>query len=200
VPSRAESDSFREQVLFRVVEEATQLASGVPLPRTRASFDQLVAASTPRLEPAFTVVTRAIALASSELEATLRATEAASKQPSGVAVGADVRLQLEQLFPTDLLLDVDLSWLQHFPRYLRAARTRLDRAVADPRKDASKLAPFAPLWRAFLAKRALVRDSSAARVLHWKFEELRVAIFAPELKPAIPVSISSLSLALDSLS
>jgi hypothetical protein len=35
--------------------------------------------------------------------------------------------------------------------------------------------------------------------LRWAFEELRVAIFAPELKPATPVSVANLTLALASL-
>jgi ATP-dependent helicase HrpA len=153
----------------------------------------------PRLESAFTRLTAAIAAASAELDRTQRALDSALKQPSGVTAATDVKLQLEQLFPADLLLDVDLSWLEHFPRYLRAAQTRITRAMTDPRKDASKLAPFAPLWHTFLKKRGALLDASAARILHAHFEELRVAIFAPELKPAIPVSIPSVSKALESV-
>ena len=74
-----------------------------------------------------------------------------------------------------------LARLAHYPRYLRAAQVRLGRAVDDPQKDARKLAPFAPVWASFLAKFGAARDQEAAWDLRWDFEELRVAIFAPEL-------------------
>ncbi len=64
--------------------------------------------------------------------------------------------------------------------------------MTDPRKDAEKLAPLAPLWAAFLAKRGAARDQDAARELRWAFEELRVAIFAPELKALGGVSLAKI--------
>jgi ATP-dependent helicase HrpA len=76
---------------------------------------------------------------------------------------------------------------------------RVGRAVTDPRKDADKLAPLTPLWNAFLAKRATVGDHEAARALRWAFEEMRVAIFAPELKPLGGVSIAKIKATLDAL-
>ena len=90
---------------------------------------------------------------------------------------------------------VPLARLEHYPRYVRAAQARLQRAIADPRKDADKHAPFGPLWEAYLAK----RSSEGARELRWSFEELRVAIFAPELKTAEPVSIAKVAAAVAAL-
>jgi ATP-dependent helicase HrpA len=66
----------------------------------------------------------------------------------------------------------------------------------DPRKDADKLAPFSPLWTTFLSRRANARDPEAAREVRWAFEELRVAIFAPELKTPVPVSVAKVAAAL----
>ena len=66
-------------------------------------------------------------------------------------------------------------------------------------KDASKAEPFAPLWRAFLTKRASLRDQPAARRFFFLLEELRVSLFAPELKPAQPVSIAAAAQALAAL-
>jgi ATP-dependent helicase HrpA len=98
-----------------------------------------------------------------------------------------------------LLLYVDLQLLEQFPRYLRAAQSRLQRAVNDPRKDASKAEPFAPIWQAFLAKRSAAREQGIARRLHFAFEELRVSLFAPELKPAPSVTIASVAAAVHAL-
>jgi ATP-dependent helicase HrpA len=198
-PSRAESDAFRELVLMRIVREAFGISDESPLPRTRAAFLELLAAGTPRLEAAFKAVALALASTSAELDKTLRALDAASKQPSGTAAVRDLRAQLDQLFTPDLLESVPLARLEQFPRYLRAAQTRLARAIHDPRKDAEKLAPFAPLWAGFLDRRAHASDRKAALALRWAFEELRVAIFAPELKPALSVSVASLTLAVSTL-
>ncbi|MES1178501.1 MAG: ATP-dependent RNA helicase HrpA [Myxococcales bacterium] len=196
---RSEVEAFRELFLARVVEEAFELAEGAVLPRRKPAFDELLAAGTPRIASAFKRVERATAAASAELQNTLRALASAAKHPSATAASSDIRAQLEQMFPSDLLLTVELARLEQFPRYLRAAQARLTRAIADPRKDADKLAPFAPLWSAFLAKRGSATDRAATRALRWAFEELRVAIFAPELKPASPVSVASITTTLSAL-
>jgi ATP-dependent helicase HrpA len=196
---RAEADAFRELVLMRVVAEAFGLVEGGELPRSKAAFEQVLAHGLPRLSPVFEQTARAIASANAELDKTLRALDAAAKQPSGAAVSADIKAQLEQLFPPELLLRVELQRLEHYPRYLRAAQSRLTRAIHDPRKDASKAEPFAPLWQSFLAKRAAARDQAVAQRLHFAFEELRVALFAPELKAAQSVTIASLSAAVQTL-
>ena len=194
-PSRADVDAFRESVLLRSVEEAFGITADAPAPRSKAEFDALLARGTAQLEPAFLRITRTIAAVSAELDKTLRALDSAAKQPSGAAAVRDLRAQLEQLFPSELLLNVELARLDQYPRYLRAMQTRLARAINDPRKDAEKLAPFAPLWSQFLVKRASASDRQRATELRWLFEELRVAIFAPELKPALPVSAASLAAA-----
>jgi ATP-dependent helicase HrpA len=196
--SRAEVEAFRELFMARVVDEAFGCPA-LPIPRTKPAFDALLATGVPRIPAAFQRVERAVTLASAELQATLRALDSATKHPSSTAASVEIRAQLELLFPPEMLATVELAQLEQFPRYLGAARARLTRAINDPRKDADKLAPFAPLWSAFSSKHALTRDRAAARALRWSFEELRVAIFAPELKPALPVTLTSVALALAAL-
>ncbi len=196
---RSEVEAFRESFLARVVEEAFALGESATLPRNQEAFAALVATGTPRIAAAFKRLERATSAASAELQNTKRALDSAAKHPSGTAASAEIRAQLEQLFPPDLLTTVELSRLEQFPRYLRAAQARLTRAIVDPRKDADKFAPFAPLWSAFLNKQSRANDREAARALRWAFEELRVAVFAPELKPAAPVSLASLTVTLSTL-
>jgi ATP-dependent helicase HrpA len=135
----------------------------------------------------------AIARASTELDATLKALRSAAKHPGARGAIAEIAAQLEVLFPPDLMAWVPVGRLEHFPRYLRAVQARLGRAIADPRKDSEKLAQVAPLWAAFVAKETTARDRETATALRWSFEELRVAVFAPELKTAGPVSVSKLA-------
>jgi ATP-dependent helicase HrpA len=196
---RAEVEAFRELFLMRVVEEAFDFGQGAALPRNKPAFDALVAGGLPRIAAAFKRLERASAAASAELQSTLHALDAAAKHPSGTHASVEIRAQIEQLFPRDLLANIELLRLEQFPRYLRAARARLTRAIADPRKDADKFAPFAGPWGAFLSRQASASDRDAVRALRWAFEELRVALFAPELKPAAPVTLASVTLALSAL-
>jgi ATP-dependent helicase HrpA len=197
--SRAEKEAFRGVFLARVLDEAFACSDGARVLRNKTEFDAALALGVPRMAPACTRVERAVVAASAELQNTLRALAAAANQPSGTAARAEISAQIELLFPPDLLSEVELARLEQFPRYLRAAQARLARAITDPRKDADKLKPFAPLWQKFLLARAPARDRDAECALRWSFEELRVAIFAPELKPALPVTVGSVALALEAL-
>jgi ATP-dependent helicase HrpA len=82
---------------------------------------------------------------------------------------------------------------------LRAAQLRLGRAILEPRRDADKLEGFALVWKTFLDKRAQARDPAALLAVRWRFEELRVAIFAPELEPLRGVSMASVARAVEAL-
>jgi ATP-dependent helicase HrpA len=198
-PARGQADAFRALVLARGVDEAFKLAPGAPLPRTKAAFEALVREGSPRIELAARDWANAVVATSSELAATLAALKAASKGPSGAAAVRDIRSQLGHLFPANLIEWIAFVRLLNYPRYLRAAQARLSRAVANPGKDAEKAAPFTPLWETFLARRATVRDQEAAQELRWAFEELRVAIFAPEVTTPVSVTVAKVGAALAAL-
>lgn len=199
LPSRTDNEAFRAMVLSRIAGAAFGLHDDAALPRDKATFDRLVAAGAPRVDQAFRLFVDAIKPVSTELDRTLSALRTASKHPSGRAAVLDMHAQLDHLFPVDLIETLPLARLEHFSRYLRAVQARLARAVTDPRKDSEKLAPFAQLWAAFLAKRGVVRDQGAAHELRWAFEELRVAIFAPELRTPVPVSLAKMTAAVAAL-
>jgi ATP-dependent helicase HrpA len=200
MPTRAETEAFRKGLLERIVDVAFRLDdAAVVFPRNKAAFDRVLAAGAPRIDPAFRVFAEAMKPAAAELDKTLGLLRNASRHPSGQKAIVDIYAQLEHLVPPDLLAWVPLAQLEHYPRYFRAAQARLQRAISDPRKDADKHAPFAPLWTTFLAKRTKARDLEAALDLRWALEELRVAIFAPELKTPVPVSVPKVSAALSAL-
>jgi ATP-dependent helicase HrpA len=197
-PSRTEDEAFRAVVLTRILDDAFALHDG-ELPRTRRDFEARVGSGAARIAPAHRLWVEALAAIASELEGAMRALKTASQHPSGTNAVKEIRAQVDLLLAPDLVAVEPLVTLRQVPRYLRAAQVRLGRAVTDPRKDADKLAPFAPLWAAFLAKRGSFRDRDAARELRWAFEEMRVAIFAPELKPLGGVSIAKIKASLQAL-
>jgi len=106
--------------------------------------------------------------------------------------------QLRELLPDALLLDCDLAQLAAYPRYLQGIRLRLGRALNAPPKDADKLRPLLPLWQALVARREALEPEPYER-LRWAFEELRIATFAPELKPAYPISVEKFRAMLQAL-
>jgi ATP-dependent helicase HrpA len=105
----------------------------------------------------------------------------------------DVRQQLARLLQPGFLARTPWERLQHFPRYVKAAGLRLEKLRADPARDAQRMAELAPLeqaWRRQLASRAKLGGPAGAELeqFGWLLEELRVSLFAQELKTPVPVS------------
>jgi len=195
MPIRGAEEAFRARLVLRILDDAF----GADVPRTKAAFEAMLANGLPRLSASARTFSDAVTAASVELDRTLAALRSAVKHPSATLAIADIRAQLDCLFPDDLVAHVPLAVLQQFPRYMRAVQARLGRAIADPRKDLGKLEPFAPIWRAFLAKRDSVRDRESLASVRWDLEELRVSLFAPELRTPRPVSVAKVSAALAAL-
>jgi ATP-dependent helicase HrpA len=109
------------------------------------------------------------------------------------AVHDDVASQLTHLAPPELLRRTPIVRLGHIARYLKAIQIRLQRQAHDPPKDQQKAAQVVPLWQSYVARSDELRSRgrSAAEIddVGWLIEELRVQIFAPELKTAVPVSL-----------
>ena len=110
---------------------------------------------------------------------------------------ADIRQHVARLLAPGWIARTPWERLQHLPRYLKAASLRLDKLRADPGRDARVAAEMAALEQPY-------RRESAARARHgpqsaefvqfgWLLEELRVSLFAQELKTPVPVSLKRLS-------
>jgi ATP-dependent helicase HrpA len=186
--TRARNDVFQETLLGRIVDAAFGLEGDAPLPRTKEAFSAQLSAGLSKLDGLFRVFTSSLSIVALELDKTVEALRDAAKHPSGRAAVLDLQSQVEALVPEDLLATISLARLDHYPRYLKAARTRLQRAVVDPRKDADKLAPVAALAASFAEKKKRAVDRAEIEEVRWLFEELRVAVFAPELKTPVAVS------------
>jgi ATP-dependent helicase HrpA len=127
---------------------------------------------------------------------------ALEKKLNGVAKGfpapaEDVKQQLARLLAPGWLARTPWERLQHLPRYLKAASLRLDKLRADPVRDARLAADLAALETPY-------RREAAARLRHgalqpefeqfgWLLEELRVSLFAQELRTPVPISAKRLA-------
>jgi len=117
-------------------------------------------------------------------------------------VNDDVQAQLARLVPKRFITSTPWAQLAHLPRYLKGITMRLEKWRADPARDASRLAELRPIeqryWRT-LADRKGVVDARLDE-FRWLLEELRVSLFAQELRTPQPVSVKRLEKAWGQLS
>jgi ATP-dependent helicase HrpA len=118
------------------------------------------------------------------------------------AVVEEIRVQCAELLPKDFVEATPFERLAHFPRYLKAAQLRIDKLRADPARDARLAQQFAALYKPWERERLARRSRGAPdpwlEDFRWLLEELRVALFAQELKTPMPVSVKRLQKAWES--
>jgi ATP-dependent helicase HrpA len=117
---------------------------------------------------------------------------------------ADMREQLAWLMPANFLEAAPPQFLAHLPRYLRAMSIRLTKLTnAGLPRDRQLMGEVRGLLRALEQRRAAdaARGRSNPQLVQvwWMLEELRVSLFAQELKTPTPVSIQRLQKQLDAI-
>jgi ATP-dependent helicase HrpA len=117
-------------------------------------------------------------------------------------VTQDIRQQLEWLLGKNWIERTPYERLQHLPRYLKAISVRLEKLRANPSRDAQQLAQLLPLQQQWQRRLSDHSGGTDARLddFGWLLQELRVSLFAQELKTPVTVSVKRLQKALDALS
>ncbi len=113
----------------------------------------------------------------------------------------DMRAQCEWLLDNEWIARTPYERLQHMPRYLKAVNVRLEKLRADPARDARQLAQMQSLQQAWLRKLAAQQGKRDPRLedFGWLLQELRVSLFAQELKTPVIVSVKRLQKVLESM-
>lgn len=105
----------------------------------------------------------------------------------------DITQQLSHLFYKGFLWHTPKNWFFEYQRYLNAIITRLDKAPQGIHKDRLGLSLITDLWQ-FHSERlkkdgvAEFEGNLAWQEYRWMLEELRVSLFAQNLKTRMPVS------------
>ncbi|WP_375003478.1 ATP-dependent RNA helicase HrpA [Aeromicrobium sp. CTD01-1L150] len=121
----------------------------------------------------------------------------ADVSPGDDEAGEDVRAQVSWLVFEGFVREVGRAQLRRLPVYLRAARRRLDNPTAPPAHDVQDLeAELHEITEGWSPLRRLAPDVQQAR---WALEELRVSLYAQNLRTAHPVSHKRVRAMLDSL-
>jgi ATP-dependent helicase HrpA len=173
-----------------------------PLPRSERAFAEQVKRARVRLpavaEGAFALL-GAIAAAYQALSQRLAAL------PSGARrLAADVLAQRDALLAPGFFAATPWQQLVHLPRYLQALDRRLAKYPENPARDVKQAQAVAALWERYRereeALRARGRHDPALDAFRWLLEELKVSLYAQELRTPIPVSYKRLEKAWKALS
>lgn len=160
--------------------------------RTQAEFIRRAAAAWKRLSPVareMEQLTREILAGYHDVSRQL----SEDAPPAWLPAFVDMRRQLAMLMPKDFLLSTPPQWLPHLPRFLKAMDVRLRKLRnAGLNRDLANLATVEPFVRMYRERSVEHRKRGIAdpelMTFRWMLEELRVSLFAQELKTSIPIS------------
>ena len=193
-------DDLRDDMLLAISDRA--FIGEDDLPRTNDEFMTLKQRARTRL-PA--VVDGSSRLAAAIAQEYLALTQKLNALPPNMArVKKEVEEQLALLLPKKFFSQTPWERLQHLPRYLKALKLRLDKYPSAIDRDAKSAQNVQMVWQRWQDKvsnlrKANLEVSEALADYRWLIEELRVSLFAQELKTPFPVSTKRLDKVWDDL-
>ncbi|MCO4889127.1 ATP-dependent RNA helicase HrpA [Cupriavidus sp. WGtm5] len=185
-------EMLREQIVMLALERACMQA---PLPRNDAEFNARKDEGRTRLSLLAQEIARLAGAILAEYAGLPRKLLQAKPFPGA---HADMEAQLGRLMGKRFIDETPYTQLVHFPRYLKGIAMRVDKLKGDPARDSQRLQEMAPLvqqWqRAEKQLRTQGRGGEDARLeeFRWMLEELRIALFAQELRTPVPMSVKRL--------
>jgi len=195
-------DALIDQILNLALERAFM---GEPLPVNAEQFAERLQAGKPRLALIAQEISRH-ALNALQAHADLQKKTASAKAVSPAA-HADIQTQMQGLIFPKFVAEIPYAQLVHVPRYLKGIAMRIDKLRSNPSRDAqcqkdweSVARPWQKLMQGSkgAASYAMAEDH-ALTDFRWQLEELRVALYAQELKTPTPMSLKRLEKVLASL-
>ena len=119
------------------------------------------------------------------------------------AAHTDISLQLGELIYPDFVMNTPYEQLIHLPRYLKGIAVRVEKLRGALVRDQENQNNFTQLQRQWLKiqqNQGFIATNQQQKIqeIRWQFEELRIALFAQELKTPVPMSIKRIEKILSS--
>ena len=185
-------DDLRDDLLDAIADRA--FIGEDPLPRTAKAFEAQRARARARLAAVAEGAMRLLVGIAEEYQR-LSARLASSKGPLA-RPAADIRAQLSRMIYKGFLSATPWEQLSQLPRYLKAMQLRLDKYGNSPERDAKHTDSIAALTKRYEERLDKERKAGVnnpkLEEFRWALEELRVSLFAQELKTPYPVSYKRL--------
>ncbi|HEY8100361.1 MAG TPA: ATP-dependent RNA helicase HrpA [Burkholderiaceae bacterium] len=186
-------EELRDQIIGAGLERA---CLQVPLPKNAAEFNQRRDEGKSRLNLLVNEIARLVGQILAEyytLPKKLQGIKAHAQ------AAADMQSQLEALIGKRFIAETDYANLTHYPRYLKAINVRLEKLRADPARDARLMAEWMQVAQPWQRAQKDKHGGQGGRggdpkmtEFRWLLEELRVSLFAQELRTPMPVSAKRL--------
>lgn len=186
-------EDLREDLLTAIADRA--FIGDDDLPRTNDALMKLKQRARARLPAVTEAITKQAQLIANEY---LALVNQQAKMPATMnRLKRDVESQIGLLVYKGCFSQTPWEYLQHVPRYLRALKLRIEKQPANPERDGKHASSIGVLWQRWQDKVSALsnahRDVPTALLdYRWLIEELRVSLFAQELRTPVPVSIKRL--------
>jgi ATP-dependent helicase HrpA len=182
----------QEELRDQIIQKAIDIAClQDPLPTDAAAFNKRKDEGKSRLTLLVNEIARLVAQVLTEFHGLPKKLQGVNPQAA-----VDMTTQLQGLVNKRFLLDNEYAQLAHFPRYLKAINVRLEKLRADPARDAKLMGEWTQAATHFLraGKDRLAGKNTDPKMVEfrWMLEELRVSLFAQELRTPMPVSAKRL--------
>ena len=190
--SMMSADDLKEDMLTTIADRA--FVGEDDLPYTNDAFIKLKQRARTRLPAVTEALCRMVNAVVTEYTLLLNQQ---AKMPTTVnRLKRDVETQIGWLVHKNCFSQTPWEQITHLPRYLKALRLRIEKQPSNPERDGKNAASVGLLWQNWEAamdkQRKLEGTSQDLQEFHWLIEELRVSLFAQELKTPFPVSIKRL--------
>jgi ATP-dependent helicase HrpA len=198
---------LREDILNTITDRA--FIGNDSLPRTEKEFAEQRQRARARLPAVTGAVVRTIQTVAAEIQVLLARlsgtgvaggkggmTQSSVLRESTARLKAELNAQLRNLIYPGFLEATPWEKLNDLPRYLKGMLLRLDKYPGNPERDQRHARAIASLWQQYEQRlehhgKAGISDPMLAE-FRWQIEELRISLFAQELKTPYPVSVKRL--------
>jgi ATP-dependent helicase HrpA len=190
------ADLLRDQWLSLAIARS---AFSDGLPKTEVQFNAKVAEAKSRLNLIAQEIGRMLLNTLTEYAALTKKLQTLNKAfPEAIE---DIHHQMAWLLPKDFLVKHPWEQLSHFPRYIKAASVRLDKARNDMARDRQNMQDVKALQMQWVRAVSQLRDQEDPSLTQfaWQLQELRVSLFAQELRTPMPVSVKRLQKAWETI-
>ncbi|HLX24499.1 MAG TPA: ATP-dependent RNA helicase HrpA [Usitatibacter sp.] len=181
------ADKLKADLIDAIVDRA--FIGDDEAPRAAKAFEEQKKRAKARL-PA--VTEGAARYASAIAEASQQALQAISQSASLGRVAQEVKSIRARLVYPGFLSRTPWDRLEHVPRYLKGCALRLQKYRTNAERDQKHAGTVATLWNNYEARLKADRDAGRSdpklEEFRWLIEELRISLFAQELRTPFPVS------------
>lgn len=186
-------DQLREDMLQAIADRA--FIAEDELPRTNAEFMQLKARARTRLPAVTEALTRQAQLIANEYQ--VLTAQLQKMTPVTQKIKRECEQQLQNLLYPGFFSRTPWEQLPHLPRYLKAIKMRIDKYPTSIERDGrhtQALVQIEQRWQQKVEqlRKAHLPVTSQLQDFAWQLQELRVSLFAQELRTPYPVSIKRL--------